>query len=54
MQTFGVRVTTDFRKSKSGPWIGATQRTLLPTCMVGGLKPTSAPSALRKLATYSP
>ena len=35
-----MRVVTDFRKSKSGPWIGATHLTLLPTCMVGGLKPT--------------
>ena len=51
MQTFGVRVVVDFRKSKSGPWIGATHLTLLPTCMVGGLKPTSVPSFLRKLAT---
>ena len=47
MHTFGVRVVTDFRKSKSGPWIGPAQLTLLPTCMVGGAKPTCVPSSLR-------
>ena len=29
MQTFGVRVVADFRKSKSGPWIGPTHLILL-------------------------
>ena len=29
MHTFGVRVVTDFRKSKSGPWIGPTHLILL-------------------------
>ena len=39
--TFGTRLVTDFRNSKSASWIGRAWRTLPVTCITGGAKLTS-------------
>src|SRR5215472_8951770 len=51
--TFGVRLVSDLRYSKSATWIGEAWRTLPVTCSTGGAKSMS-PLALWKCAVRPP